>query len=350
MPKKLAKKRKIVGVDLFCGAGGLTLGLRDAGISIVAGVDLDSACEYPFTANNGAEFLCQDVCDLTGSDLAKLYPKGSVRLLAGCAPCRPFSPLRRGLDNAADDEWGLLGEFGRIVRELKPELVTIENVADLATQSIFLRLVKRMNKLGYHVDWRTVGCPQFGIPQRRRRLVLVASLLGPVSVPRGGLRPEKFKTVRDAIGSLPQVKAGESHPSDPLHMARAMSQTNMERIQASRPGGTWFDWPQELRAPCHRMKTGETYVNVYARMGWEEPSPTITTLAYSFGSGRFGHPEQDRALTLRESAILQSFPSTYRFVRPGQPVYLKPTARLIGNAVPPKLAHAVGRALVRATL
>jgi len=344
------KTRKIVGIDLFCGAGGLTLGLRRAGITIVAGVDIDPDCEYPFTKNNGAVFLCRNVYDLKGPELEKLYPKGAVRLLAGCAPCKPFSPLRRGSDNSAEDEWGLLGEFGRLVSELKPELVTMENVARLATQAVFLQFVKKLNELGYHVDWDSVHCPKFGVPQNRRRLVLVASLIGPVSVPRGSLSPKNFKTVRDAIGSLPRVKAGKSHPLDPLHVARSLSPTNLGRIQASRPGGTWFDWSQELRAPCHRVETGETYVNVYARMAWEEPSPTITTLAHSFGSGRFGHPEQDRALTLREASILQSFPPKYCFVPPGEPVYLRTIGRLIGNAVPPKLAAAVGKALIQATL
>jgi DNA (cytosine-5)-methyltransferase 1 len=348
MMRRKREARRIAGVDLFCGAGGLTLGLRCAGIAIVAGVDLDAACKYPFTANNGAPFLHRDVCELTGPDLAKLYPKNAVRLLAGCAPCRPFSSFRRGTDNSADDEWGLLDQFGRLVGELKPELVTMENVVDLAKKIVFVRFVKRLKKLGYKVDWDAVQCPRFGIPQQRRRLVLVASQCEHVLVPQGRLRPKNFKTVRDAISSLPPVQAGESDPTDPLHVARAMSPINLQRIRASRPGGTWFDWPPELRAQCHRIKTGETYASVYARMDWQAPSPTITTLAHSFGSGRFGHPEQDRALTLREAAILQSFPRTYRFVRPGEHVYLQRIGRLIGNAVPPKLARAVGDALVRA--
>jgi DNA (cytosine-5)-methyltransferase 1 len=315
---------------------------------MVCGVDLDPACEYPFKKNNGVPFLCKDVAEITGEALSKFFPKGATRLLAGCAPCRPFSPLRRGADNSGDDEWCLLDEFGRLVRELEPELVTMENVPDLASKPVFDRLIETLAALGYHVDWDSVYCPRLGVPQCRRRLVLLGSLLGPPRVPRGSREPADYKTVRSAIGSLPPVKAGKSHPADRLHAARSTSAKNARRLRASTPGGTWLDWPKELRAKCHRRKSGSTYGNVYARMSWDEPSPTITTLAYSFGSGRFGHPEQDRSLTLREAALLQSFPRKYRFVEPGKKLYFSRVGRLIGNAVPPTLARAIGRELVRA--
>lgn len=339
---------RVFGIDVFCGAGGLTYGLQGAGISMICGVDSDPDCEYPFTRNNGVPFLCKDIADVTGASLAKLYPKGVTRLLAGCAPCRPFSPLRRGEDTSDDDEWGLLDEFRRLVRELQPELVTIENVPDLGTKPVFDRLVTTLARLHYDVDWRSVYCPRLGLPQHRRRLVLVASRLGPVSVPQGKREPSEFKTVKAAIGSLPAVKAGRSHPADRLHAARSTSDINDRRLRASKPGGTWLDWPVALRAKCHRRKTGSSFGNVYARMSWNEPSPTITTLAHSFGSGRFGHPEQNRSLTLREAALLQSFPRKYRFVPPREKVRFIHVGRLIGNAVPPLLARAIGRELVRA--
>ena len=177
--------------------------------------------------------------------------------------------------------------------------------------------------------------------------MLVASLLGPVGVPHGSREPRTFKTVREAIGMLPVVEAGGNNPSDRLHAARSMSDTNHRRLKASKPGGTWLDWPLDLRAECHRRDTGITYGNVYGRMRWDEPSPTITTLAYSFGSGRFGHPEQDRPITLREAAVLQTFPRRYKFVQPRKRVYFARVGRMIGNAVPPKLARAIGQELVR---
>jgi DNA (cytosine-5)-methyltransferase 1 len=180
----------------------------------------------------------------------------------------------------------------------------------------------------------------------RRRLVLVASRIGPVEIPAPTTKPDEFATVRGAIRGLPSVKNGQSDSADPLHASRTLSATNLLRIQASKPGGTWRDWPEELRASCHRKATGSSFASVYARMEWDKPSPTITTEFHNFGSGRFGHPEQDRALTLREGAILQGFPPDYKFVSPGGRVELEPTARLIGNAVPPPIGHAIGQTLV----
>jgi DNA (cytosine-5)-methyltransferase 1 len=342
--------RRIVGVDLFCGAGGLTRGLRDAGIAIVAGVDLDPTCEFPYEHNNdGADFIKADVKRLRVEALAKLYPRGCIRLLAGCAPCQPFSPLRRGVNTSRNAEWGLLDAFARLTRALKPELVTMENVPDLASKSVFRRFLKMLKGLQYNVAYKSVYCPQYGIPQHRRRLVLIASRLGPVQVPMGHIRDASdYPTVREAIGDLPPVAAGKRDKRDRLHVARSASALNLRRLRASSPGGTWREWPKELRAKCHARKSGATYQSVYARMAWDEPAPTITTLAYSFGSGRFGHPAQHRSLTLREAAILQTFPRRYRFVPPKERVPFSQVGRLIGNAVPPKLARAIGEELLRA--
>lgn len=340
-------KRRIAGIDLFCGAGGLTYGLKKSQIEIVAGIDLDPACEFPFTKNNKAKFIKKDIKDITGAELLKLYPRGAARLLAGCAPCRPFSQFRRGADCTKHDEWGLLGEFSRLIMEVKPELVTMENVPDLASKAVFHAFIRRLESAGYDVHFRSVYCPTIGIPQHRRRLVLMASMLGPITVPAGTCDPENFLTVRNAIGLLPPLAAGQEDPKDRLHKARGLTETNLERLRASRPGGTWKDWPKELRAKCHRKRTGASYQSVYARMEWDKPSPTITTQAYNFGTGRFGHPDQDRGITLREAAILQTFPRRYQFVSPKNPVFMEPVGRLIGNAVPPLLGVHIGKELMR---
>lgn len=339
--------RIIAGIDLFCGAGGLTYGLRKAGICIVAGIDIDPTCEYPYTSNNDARFIKADVREIKGKDLINLYPKSAHKLLAGCAPCQPFSPFRRGGRNYKDEDWSLLREFGRLIFEIKPELVTMENVPDLASKRIFRNFVRALQARRYSVDWKSVYCPPFGIPQHRRRLVLVASLIGQAHVPTGHLEPDQFKTVRDTIAILPRISAGNICPSDRLHKARSLSDKNLRRMRSSRPGGTWREWSRSLRAPCHRKRTGASYQSVYARMDWDTPSPTITTLAYNFGTGRFGHPSQDRAITLREAALLQSFPRKYRFVKGKEPVYFLRVGRLIGNAVPPRLAYFIGKELVR---
>jgi len=343
---KVQEKAVVEAVDLFCGAGGLTYGLRSAGIKVVAGIDSDPACAYPFGHNNGAEFIEADIREVTGAAIARLYSGGAIRLLAGCAPCTPFSPYRRG-GVKRTREWSLLSEFARLVGIVKPELVTMENVPDLASKNVLKQFVKSLENARYHVDVKSVYCPRFGIPQHRRRLVLMASRIGEVAVPLGSIEPEEYRTVEDAIRSLTRIDAGGSDPKDRLHRARTMTEINLRRLRASKSGGTWRDWLLELRAPCHRKSSGATYQSVYARMKWDQPSPTITTEAHSFGSGRFGHPEQDRPISLREAAILQTFPRNYRFVGRKDKVYFSTLGRLIGNAVPPKLARTIGAELLK---
>ena len=275
----------MTGIDLFCGAGGLTYGLQQAGIRVAAGIDQDPACEFPFSHNNGSSFITADIRKIRPKDLCELFGNARYRLLAGCAPCRPFSPFRRGSNNLSDEEWSLLAEFARLIRSVKPELVTMENVPDLASKGMFEEFVAALELCGYEVDYDSVYCPRFGIPQHRRRLVLIASRIGPIDVPTGTLEPEDYRTVRDAIGRLPRIASGERDTIDRLHVARSLSPTNRMRLKASKPGGTWRDWPMDLRAPCHKKRTGASYQSVYARMAWDEPSPTITTQAHNFGTG-----------------------------------------------------------------
>lgn len=333
-------------VDLFCGAGGLSQGLQDAGIVVVGGVDNDVACAYPFETNIEAPFLERDVRDITAADLEPLWRPGAVRLLAGCAPCQPFSPYRRGVDTSGEEKWPLLREFSRLVREINPELVTMENVPRIGGSTVFREFVRDLEEMGYNVDWQSCYGPRYGLPQHRRRLVLLASRIGSIAVPEGPLEEGEYRTVRDAIGALPSVISGGSDPNDALHLARNLSDLNLKRLSVSKPGGTWEDWPEELRSPCHRKASGASFRNVYARMEWDRPSPTITTLSNNFGAGRFGHPDQDRSITLREAALLQGFPPGYRLMREGQKVEQVHIARLIGNAVPPPIAAEVGRALL----
>jgi DNA (cytosine-5)-methyltransferase 1 len=340
--------REITAVDLFCGAGGLTYGLQQAGISVVAGIDGDNACKFPYTTNNGSQFIEADIRDVAAADVEKLYRKDSIRLLAGCAPCRPFSAYRRGGENSQDQEWSLLAEFSRLIKAIQPELVTMENVPGLASKPVFKDFVESLTALRYEVDFKSVYCPRFGIPQHRRRLVLVASCIGQVKVPPGSLSSESFRTVRDAIGALTPISAGGRDRRDRLHRARSVTETNLERLRASHPGGTWRDWPESLRSKCHQKESGASYQSVYARMAWDEPAPTITTQSFNFGTGRFGHPDQDRSISLREAALLQTFPRGYRFVAPRGKVVFSTLGRLIGNAVPPRLARRIGKELVRA--
>ena len=341
------KTTSIVAIDLFCGAGGLSLGLQQAGINVAAGIDLDPACRYPYEENLGATFHLRDVSEVTAGELKKIWGKAAWRLLAGCAPCQPFSSHRRGADTSEEDNWGLLGHFARLVRETQPHFVTMENVTRLRKQRVFEEFVAELRDQGYAVDFGTLYGPAFGLPQERRRLVLVASRVGVVRLPEGELTPESFPTVRETIGALPSLEVGEADPDDPLHAARKLSPLNLERIRASRPGGTWRDWPEHLVAPCHRKSSGASFQSFYGRMTWDDPSPTITTMSYNYGTGRFGHPKQDRSLTLRESAMLQGFPRDYAFVPPGHRPTMSAVGRLIGNAVPPAFGRAVGAVFVK---
>ena len=330
----------IEAVDLFCGVGGLTYGLARAGINVKLGIDIDPACEYPYTRNNNAAFLNKDVAEISGADLASKFTPGAIKLLAGCAPCQPFSSLRHGEDTSGDAKWSLLIHFARLVKELKPELVTMENVPGVSKHLPYSEFVSSLHKLGYSFETAVVNCADYGLAQERKRFVLVASLLGEVNIPKGD---RKRKSVRQVIGNLPKLKAGETFVDDYMHKARGLSPINLERVMHSKPGGNWLDWPEHLRLDCHKKTTGETFKSVYGRMRWDSSSPTVTTQASNIGTGRFIHPEQHRAISLREAAMLQSFPKTYKFARTDAECSFSTVGRLIGNAVPPALGKAIGK-------
>jgi DNA (cytosine-5)-methyltransferase 1 len=307
---------------------------------------MDPDCRFAYETNNSARFLEQDVRSLSGHDLEGLFADGGVRLLAGCAPCQPFSTYSRTARRSRRHEmWDLLSEFGRLVRELQPDLVTMENVPQVVQCPVFRGFLDDLT--GYWVSYQVVECSHYGIPQTRKRLVLLASKLGPIELAASTGWGTTQATVHAAISALPRLQAGETDSSDSLHSACRLSEINLQRIRASRPGGTWRDWDASLIAACHRRGSGSTYPSVYGRMAWDGPAPTITTQCFGYGNGRFGHPEQDRAITLREAAILQTFPSHYRFLRDGEAVRFNVMGRLIGNAVPVRLGQVIATSLVQ---
>jgi DNA (cytosine-5)-methyltransferase 1 len=346
--KRKRKRRKIAAVDVFCGAGGLSKGLVSEGIDVVAGIDADPACRYPYERNNPGKFIEKKVEELSSADVERLYPADAVKLLAGCAPCQPFSTYTQGRSKRDDAKWELLKSFGELVGEIRPEIVTMENVPKLAEQTICQTFIDDLIRMEYHVFINpAVDCMAFGVPQTRKRLVLLASLLGPISLEVPETDPDRMPTVRSAIGHLPPIGAGEVCATDLLHRSSQLSEINIKRMKSSRPGGTWRDWNKKLVTKCHKKSSGKSYPSVYGRMEWDEPAPTITTQFYGFGNGRFGHPEQDRALSLREGALLQTFPQDYEFVAADDETYIKTVGRMIGNAVPVLLARAIGRSIIR---
>lgn len=338
----------VMAVDLFCGAGGLTYGLQRAGITVVEGVDIDGACRYAYEVNNGSRFIHKSALEYTADDAATALDGAKVRVLAGCAPCQPFSTYTQGPRGNHRDKWALLDRFGELARSVLPDIVSMENVTPLADTDRFKSFVNELEEAGFCVKHWIVDCREYGAPQQRRRLVLLASRHGEIDIlPPTHKQPEQWAAVRDVIGDMPPLGAGEADAEDPLHRTSRLSPTNMKRMLASKPGGTWRDWPDELRAPCHVRESGKTYPAVYGRMEWGKPAPTMTGQCFGFGNGRFGHPEQHRAISLREAAILQTFPRTYEFIEPGSAVYMKSVGRMIGNAVPPLLGEVIGKSIIR---
>tara|TARA_Y100000310_G_scaffold265563_1_gene276664 strand:- start:650 stop:1690 length:1041 start_codon:yes stop_codon:yes gene_type:complete len=336
--------QRISAVDLFCGVGGLTKGLSNAGVNVKLGVDLDPSCKYPIERNTNTKFLLGDVSKLDAEKISEELSGSDITLMAGCAPCQPFSTYSQPKSNKGlHKDWALLNSFAALVIKVKPTLVTMENVPPLEKQSIFKKFVIDLKNSGYHVAYRVVCGEEVGLPQKRKRLVLVASSLGEIELPKTDF---PVVTVRQAISELAPIEAGSHDPLDPLHISASLSPLNMKRIKHSKPGGTWRDWPKELVAKCHTRKSGSTFPSVYGRMVWDEPAPTMTTQCFGFGNGRFGHPEQNRAISLREAAILQGFPKDYSFVPESSPISFGVLGRLIGNAVPVHLGEYIGRVLV----
>lgn len=332
-------------VDLFCGIGGLSHGFHLEGFEIAAGIDVDESFRYGFEKNNQADFICQDIQSLDVDTVKKLLKPDIPSILIGCAPCQPFSIYNQKND---DPQWKLLDEFSQVIKEVKPTVVSTENVPRLVRfrrGEVFGKFIRVLEETGYHVDWRLVFAPDYGVPQRRTRLVLLASLLGKVALVPPTHGSSNYRTVRDAISRLAPLAAGEVDLSDRLHRSSRLSPLNLKRIRAAKSGGTWRDWDKSLVTDCHKAPTGRTYSAVYGRMLWDAPAPTITTQFYGFGNGRFGHPDQDRAVSLREGALLQTFPPTYTFVGPDEPIQFKKLGKMIGNAVPVTLAQAIAKSI-----
>lgn len=336
----------IKAVDLFCGVGGLTYGLRKAGIPVVAGIDIDDSCEYAYTHNNDCAFIHKDINTVKGKEIRALLRGADIKILVGCAPCQPFSSHQKDkLNRSKHKDWKLLYQFGRLVMETHPHIVSMENVPELEKEKVFKDFISTLEDLNYIVNYQIVNVANYGVPQRRKRLILLASQNKEIKLIKA--THQKYLTVRDAIGNLPEIPAGKTNADDNLHVSSALSPINLERIRHSVPGGTWHDWPEQLVLNCHKKEGGKTYSSVYGRMKWDDLSPTITTQFIAYGTGRFGHPEQDRAITLREGAILQSFPPDYQFLPSDANVQIRKIARHIGNAVPPRLGEVIGESIIR---
>lgn len=319
-------------------------------MEILVGIDMDPEAEMTFRSNfSEADFICRDIRSVLTWELEKYLPRERIQplLFSACAPCQPFSKQNRG-KCASDQRASLLDELHRFVRRYRPEYLFLENVPGIQrinpANGPIGRFLKLLEELGYEVAHDVVDFLDFGVPQTRMRLVMTASLLGEFTLPAPthgtgeGLAP--YSTVWDWIGDLPPIAAGSSHNEIPNHRAAALSATNLQRIANTPEGGDRRDWPDHLILPCHDGHEGHT--DVYGRLRRDRPASTLTTRCVSLSNGRFGHPTQDRALSLREAACLQTFPRD--FVFKGS---FNSMAMQIGNAVPVVLARRFGDAIIQ---
>lgn len=346
-------------IELFSGCGGLSTGLNRAGFRILSAVEINSVAAASYAANHPNVHLhVEDVCNVTAQVLLEenSLKVGELDLLAGCSPCQGFSRLRKGESGRTDPRNKLVFEYLRLVRELRPKTILMENVPGLITteygKEIFDEVTKELEELEYKIDYRVINVSDYGVPQFRKRFVLLGSCYPnhPIRIPdethtdpRYNVAQNKlpWNTVRQAFANLPPLENGQTDPNIPLHTCSANGELNLRRIRSvPHDGGSRSAFPPELVLNCHK-KYPNGYRDVYGRMFWDRPSPTLTGGCTNITRGRFVHPEEDRGISLLEAARLQGFPDNYVFSGNFGEKSLQ-----IGNAVPVRLGEIMGAQLV----
>lgn len=341
--------RQLTAIEIFAGGGGLAVGLEKAGFRAVAAIEVEKDAAATFKANHpDVQVFRQDVREISGAALLELGG-GSIDVLAACPPCQGFSSLTSKY-RRDDPRNGLVSEVARLTEEISPTAVMIENVPGLANKGrpLFDDLVGRLENVGYICNWSILQVADYGVPQMRRRLVLLAGKGFKIEMPAathsrtGADSKNRWRTVRDAIGhmsdAVPFVETaakGGAHLFD-WHVVRKLSDANRERLLNAKSGASGMSTPDHLRPPCHRGGYSG-FSNVYGRMSWDEPSPTITAGCTTLSKGRFGHPDQLRTISLREAALLQTFPAYYHFETDA----FERACEIVGNALPCDFAAAV---------
>lgn len=328
------KTAKICAIDLFCGAGGLTQGLKEAGFRVIGAVEKEQIVAEAYKLNHPEVYLWnKDIQELTGDEICKTLniKKGELDLLAGCPPCQGFSSMRtkNGSSSVEDERNNLVFEMVRLVEELVPKAIMMENVPGLAKDPRIIEVLERLKSLGYHVDNETVqvhDISKYGVPQRRKRMILVTGLNRKIPF---ALPDKEVKHVRHILGKIPSPGFG----NDPLHDYPTKRTEKVEKMISLIPkdGGSRSDLPKEYWLPCH-LRYPQGFKDVYGRMKWDAVSPTITGGCINPSKGRFLHPEENRAITLREALLLQTFPKDYKFPTN---IARDRIALMIGNALPP---------------
>lgn len=337
---------KINAIDFFCGCGGTSAGLQKCGINILAGIDFDKNAIATYKTNfPNSEAINIDIKKLSILKIKQLLTphKNDIIVFAACAPCQPFSKQNQNKTNKDDDRISLLDEFHRFVKYFLPDYILLENVPGMQKilNGPFTKFINLLDMLGYQYDTAVKNAMNYGVPQSRKRLVLIASRHGFIKLPNEthGINKLSYKTVRDCIAKYPPIKAGEEHPFIPNHRAANLSPKLLERINVLKEGEDRRKWSPDLELKCHKKHTGHT--DVYGRLTWDKPSVTLTTKCTSLSNGRFGHPVQNRALSVREAAAIQTFDDNFIFC--GSLVSM---AKQVGNAVPVDFACALGQQIV----
>jgi len=346
------QNRQINAVDFFCSGGGMSYGMQQAGIKILAGIDFDKNCEETYKSNiKGADFILADVFELKETELEQrlLLKKNDDNLvLIGCSPCQFWSIMNTDKEKSKKSK-DLLIEFHRFVEYFTPGYVVVENVPGVFRRKLESGLddfIKWLNANGYKVHRDVHEVSEYGVPQHRKRFTLIANRVTGKDIQPSKKQGKKL-FVRDVLGEkngFPKVEAGHKDDTPFMHTVAGLEEINIKRLALTKEdGGTRLSYVdnEELAPDCHKNNK-ENFKDTYGRMWWDRPSPTITTKFFSISNGRFAHPEENRAISLREGAVLQSFPKDYIF----KATSVANTARMIGNAVPPKYAEAIGRAIV----
>lgn len=346
MKRKRQKENTLKTIDFFCSAGGVTCGFRQAGIEVIGGIDIDPICQLTYERNNNAKYLCADISKLKKESLCKKFniKRNQDNLIfVGCSPCQYYSNIKTDKSKSEKTRL-LLQDFQEFVDYYRPGYIFVENVPGLDhnPQSPLGQFKEYLSENNYVYDERVVNAKYYGVPQNRRRYVLIATRVVPeIRLPIENKK--NIRTVREAIGNYNiyhPINAGDKDSTSFMHSSANLSKLNKERLlEVPLNGGSRLSWQNSLQLKCYKVHEGHT--DVYGRMSWDKPSPTITTRFCSISNGRYGHPEQLRAISLREGATLQSFPEDYIFYSKSQGAI----AKMIGNAVPPLLAKVIGETI-----
>lgn len=347
------KKTELKAVDFFCGGGGMSYGMLQAGINVIAGIDYEPKCKETYEQNiTGAKFIEADVFKLEVSDLEKelsLKRNDDSLILIGCSPCQFWSIINTERTKSAKSK-SLLKEFAKFVKYFNPGYVVVENVPGVLRkkeESGLHEFIEWLEANGYTVHFEVHNVSDFGVPQNRKRFTLIANRLTDIEIQPIKAEGRK-RTVRDVLGlenGFPVIEHGTKDTSDFLHTVMRLGELNQERLtHVEKDGGdrSGFAGFEHLQLECFKGRDN-SFKDTFGRLWWDRPSPTITTKFYNISNGRFVHPEEDRALSLREGAVLQSFPIKYKFIGTG----LDSIARIIGNAVPPQYAKSIGLAITQ---